>query len=263
VDSSAGAPRTVVVVGIATAVGAAVRSRLVRAGNRIVGCNLTRTPATRSALINRVLDETGRVIDGLVVCTPLDGGDTVEEMISQRHYGTLEVLDGLRPALAAASSASVALVISNTIGIVPMPDGQLLVALTDEGEGVAQQVAATMDPPEVQAIVDVALARAVRARVVPWGRAGIRINAVAAGSMRGADGAPGRGPVRPPADGGRPGGSLRSMLEALPVPRNRPVEPGEVARVVEFLVDPASAALHGAVLFADGGTEALVRPDVV
>jgi NAD(P)-dependent dehydrogenase (short-subunit alcohol dehydrogenase family) len=150
-------------------------------------------------------------------------------------------------------------VVSNAIGIVPMPDERLLDALADEGESVARRIAATTDPAEAHAMVDVALTRAVRARVVPWGRAGIRLNAVAAGPVHGHV-----SPARRahPAEG-RTAGALQPMLSAIPVPLAKPVEPREVASVVEFLVEPTSSAIHGAVLFADGGIDALVRPDVV
>ena len=38
----------------------------------------------------------------------------------------------------------------------------------------------------------------------------------------------------------------------------------DIARVIDFLVSsPASAPVHGSVLFADGGTDALLRPDHV
>jgi enoyl-[acyl-carrier-protein] reductase (NADH) len=36
-----------------------------------------------------------------------------------------------------------------------------------------------------------------------------------------------------------------------------------IAQVIAFLLSPASAPVHGSVLFADGGTDALLRPDHV
>ena len=36
-----------------------------------------------------------------------------------------------------------------------------------------------------------------------------------------------------------------------------------IAHVIGFLLSPASAPVHGSVLFADGGTDALLRPDHV
>ena len=35
------------------------------------------------------------------------------------------------------------------------------------------------------------------------------------------------------------------------------------AGVIGFLLGPASGYVHGSVLFADGGTDALVRPDAL
>ena len=42
-----------------------------------------------------------------------------------------------------------------------------------------------------------------------------------------------------------------------------PFEPEAIAGVIGFLLSPESAPVHGSVLFVDGGTDALLRPDHV
>jgi NAD(P)-dependent dehydrogenase (short-subunit alcohol dehydrogenase family) len=56
---------------------------------------------------------------------------------------------------------------------------------------------------------------------------------------------------------------LGPLADALPVPLGRRAAPGEIAHAVTFLLAPASAYIHGAVLFVGGGTDALLRPDVI
>ena len=49
-------------------------------------------------------------------------------------------------------------------------------------------------------------------------------------------------------------------IEALPIPLERRGEPDDIAAVIDFLVSPDAAFVHGSVLFVDGGTDALARP---
>jgi NAD(P)-dependent dehydrogenase (short-subunit alcohol dehydrogenase family) len=54
---------------------------------------------------------------------------------------------------------------------------------------------------------------------------------------------------------------LGPLIEALPVPVGRRGTPVEIARAVEFLLDPANGFVHGSILFVDGGSDAMLRPD--
>ena len=96
-----------------------------------------------------------------------------------------------------------------------------------------------------------ALTRAMRRRVGAWGKAGVRLNAVAPG------------PGRHPAPGGRARGPRARARSSRPCPcpwgagRN----PAEIAAAIGFLLDPANGYIHGSVLFVDGGSDALFRPD--
>ena len=95
-----------------------------------------------------------------------------------------------------------------------------------------------------------ALTRAMRRRVGAWGRAGVRLNAVAPG------------PVDTPLlTGGLEDPVLGPLIEALPVPMGRRANPAEIAAAIGFLLDPANGYIHGSVLFVDGGSDALFRPD--
>jgi hypothetical protein len=57
---------------------------------------------------------------------------------------------------------------------------------------------------------------------------------------------------------------LGPLVDALPVPWGTPpFAAAGIARVIDFLLSAASAPVHGSILFADGGTDALLRPDHV
>jgi len=72
------------------------------------------------------------------------------------------------------------------------------------------------------------------------------------------------GPVDTPLlAGGLEDPVLGPLIEALPVPMGRRATPAEIAAAIGFLLDPANSFVHGSVLFVDGGSDALLRPDIL
>jgi NAD(P)-dependent dehydrogenase (short-subunit alcohol dehydrogenase family) len=285
------ASRTVVVTGSASGLGRALRRRLTDNGCRVIGVDLQGeevsadlgTPHGRVAAMNEVLEQTRRVIDGLVLCAGLGADDApAARLVAVNYYGAVAVLDGLRPGLAGGAHPSAVVVVPNTVGLVPISDAALVDALNEEGEAAVMKRSDGFDPAHVHAVTKLALARAVRLRTLEWGRSGIRLNVVARGPF---PAPPSRLPANPtnlanpagdadPGDEGGggapfdPGASGRSdhpafgsLAEALPIPLDRRASPDDVAGVVRFLLDRESAMVHGSVLFCDGGTDALLRPD--
>jgi len=82
------------------------------------------------------------------------------------------------------------------------------------------------------------------------GVAGIRLNAVAPGPVL-------TGLTRQALEHPLTGPAIREF----PVPMGRWGEPEEIAAAVWFLLHGGGSFVHGAVLFVDGGTDALLRPD--
>jgi NAD(P)-dependent dehydrogenase (short-subunit alcohol dehydrogenase family) len=95
-----------------------------------------------------------------------------------------------------------------------------------------------------------ALARAVRRRAEPWGAAGVRLNAIAPGPT-----------MTPLLQGSLDDEVLAPLVDALPIPLARRAEPAEMAGIMVFLASDEAAYVHGSIWFADGGTDAVVRPD--
>ena len=97
-----------------------------------------------------------------------------------------------------------------------------------------------------------ALAQAIRRRALEWGGLGIRLNAVAPGKME-----------TPMLDGLLARPEFAPTIDALPVGLGRSAPPDEMAAVVVFLLGREASYVHGQVLFVDGGSDAVVRPDRV
>ena len=244
--------------GSASGIGAAVRERLEKSGLKVVGldradaevvANLA-TQAGRADAVARTIEEAGGRLDGVVACAGL--GPHVkpfEAIVRVNYFGALAYLDGLLPALELGEAPAAVVISSNGATLTPRHDDLVATLLSDDEEGSAA-LAATLDGATVYGMSKLALTRAVRRRTARWADAGVRLNAVAPG------------PVDTPllaaslADE-----TLGPLVEALPVPLGRRATPTEIAGAVGFLLDPVNGFVHGSLLFVDGGSDALLRPD--
>lgn len=240
--------------GAASAVGRAVRTRLEGDGIRVIGIDLhdsditadLGTPQGRVAAMNEVLERADRILDGLVLCAGLGPDEAPPaRQVSVNYYGAVAMLDGLRPVLSAGTDPAAVAVVPHTIGLSPSADNGLVDGLADLAESVACRAAESYEAREAQVMSRMALVRAVRIRSLDWGRSGVRLNVLARGPVSEAPMVRGTGD---PAE--------------LPVPLDRATTTEDLAGVVAFLLGRDAAMVHGAVLFADGGTDALLRPEL-
>ncbi len=241
--------------------GAAVSAKLAQAGDRVIGVDLRgeqveadlSTPAGRQAAIAGVLAAADGPLDGVVACAGLGPHvDPTAALVAVNYFGAVEILDGLRDALSQSADPAAVAISSNSIGLIPMDDSELIDRMLAHDEAGALAASARFDGASVYGMTKHALARAVRLRAGSWGEAGVRLNAVAPG------------PVNTPLlQGSIDDPVLGPLVDALPVPLGRRAEADEIADLVLFLLSPVSGYVHGSVVFADGGTDALVRPDHV
>ncbi len=83
-----------------------------------------------------------------------------------------------------------------------------------------------------------------------WAGAGIALNAVVPGAVE-----------TPMLQATRDDPAIGKYIDAFPIPVGRPGRPDELAAVVSFLLGPGGRFCCGSVVFADGGTDALMHPD--
>lgn len=239
--------------------GAAVRRLLEEQGDTVIGVDVRdaevvadlATSDGRAAAIAAIRERSGGALDRLVVCAGL--GPHVEPaslLVSVNYFGAVELLDGLLDVLRAGTDPAAVAISSNSIGIIPMDDTELVDAMLGGDEAVALSVSARFDGASIYGMTKQALARAVRQRSAPWGEAGVRLNAVAPGPV-----------LTPLLQGSLDNPILGPFVDALPVPLGRRATPEEVAAIIVYLIGPATAFVHGSIVFVDGGTDALLRPD--
>ena len=246
--------------GSASGIGSAVRARLERSGLRVVGVDQRdaevvadlSTPDGRRDAATVTTELAGGRLDGAVACAGLGPHVRPFDAIARvNFFGALAYLDGLLPALARGEAPAAVAISSNGATLTPTHQGLVDVLLSDDEEG-ACAMAATLDGATVYGMSKLAMTIGLRRRTATWAADGVRLNAVAPG------------PVDTPllaaslADK-----TLGPLVEALPVPLGRRGTANEIAGAVGWLLDPVNGFVHGSLLFVDGGSDALLRPDRV
>jgi NAD(P)-dependent dehydrogenase (short-subunit alcohol dehydrogenase family) len=255
--------RTIAMTGSASGIGAAARALLERGGARVIGCDVRgaevladlSTPDGRAGAIAALRAAAGGRLDGLVLCAGLGPQvEPVERILAVNYFGAADLLVGLQDSLAAGESAAAVAISSNSATISRGLDASLIDACLAGDEPGALERARGQAGASVYAASKLALARFVRRSAVSaaWAGSGIRLNAVAPGAVQ-----------TPLLQGGLDDAKLGSAIRMLPIPLGGFGKPEQIAAAIAFLLGPESAFCCGTILFADGGSDALLRPDAL
>jgi NAD(P)-dependent dehydrogenase (short-subunit alcohol dehydrogenase family) len=253
---------TIVVTGSASGIGAATRAHLGARGARVIGVDLHRsdvdadlgTPEGRLGAVRRIGELAGGSLDGVVTCAGLTGlpSRPGSLLVSVNYFGTVELLEGLRPLLVAGERPAAVAISSNSTTTHPAVPQELAEACLAGDEAEARRLGDAVGSLLAYPATKVAVARFVRRKATTpeWIGAGITLNAIAPGVT---DTPMVAETERDPVVG--------RFLESFPVPAGRRCRPDEIAALVAFLLGPDARFFVGSVVFADGGSDALLRPD--
>ena len=252
---------TIAITGAASGIGAACAARLTHDGHRVIGVDLhdadvtanLEEPAGRALAIAGIAELAGGSLDGIVTCAGLGPipSRSGASIVSVNYFGTVELLAGLRPLLAAGHASAAVAISSNSTTCSPGVPAHIIELCRTGDEAGARSHADELGAMNgVYPASKVGVAQWVRRNAVSpeWIGAGIRLNAIAPGMIDTAMIAEGRADP-----------TVAPMLELFPIPSGGPGRPEEVAAVVAFLLGPESSLLCGSIVFADGGTDALLR----
>jgi NAD(P)-dependent dehydrogenase (short-subunit alcohol dehydrogenase family) len=242
--------------------GAATCARLVADGHRVIGVDRHEadvvadlsTPEGRENAVLAVTQLADGALDGLVTFAGLGGTSTRpgRDVVAVNYVGTVALLDGLRPALAAGSAPAAVAIGSNSTTCQPGIPQAVIDACLDGDEDAALAAGEAAGAMRSYAATKTAVCWWVRrhAPTPEWIGAGITLNAVSPGFV-----------TTPMTDEIRADPKIGPLLDQFTMPVGRPGRPEEIAAVVAFLLGPDARFLCGSILLADGGTEALLRPD--
>lgn len=250
--------RTYVVSGSSSGIGQATTALLREQGHTVIGVDLRdaevigdlSTPEGREDAVRAVGEHTDRV-DGVVPCAGVAGLTDVDPrmVVSVNFFGAVGLVAGLRPLMREGSS--VVLLSSNSVTCQPGWSAEVTGACLTGEEEKARTLAADLEAVHVYPATKAALAYwARREGIKPrWAGAGIRINAVAPGLI-----------ATPMTERLREDPKLGVFADSYPTALNRPGRPEEIAALAAFLLSPAASLLVGSLVFADGGTDAILHP---
>lgn len=257
--------RTIVVTGSASGMGAATASRLVASGHRVIGVDLRDATViadlgTREGRASAIAEIAGLVggpsgsLDGVVTWAGLAGlTDRPGSLLaSVNYFGTVELLEGLRPLLARGDQPAAVAISSNSTVIQPNVPQAVIEACLSGDEDAARAAADEVGSLNAYPATKTAIARWVRRNApgADWAGAGITLNVVAPGAVE-----------TPLLQESREDRTVGEFIDALPIPIGRKGTAEELAGVVAFLLGPDARWLCGSFIVVDGGTDANLRPD--
>ena len=252
--------RTIVVTGAASGMGAATAACLKAEGQRVIGVAVRdsdvtadlSTAAGRAEALNSINGLADGVIDGVVTWAGVAGLTTVPGSLlaSVNFFGSVVLLEGLRPLLANGDRPSAVAISSNSTTCQPGVPMDLVAQFLDGDEDAARASADAVGAMATYPASKMAIAHWVR-RTAPtpqWAGIGITLNAVAPGAIE-----------TPMLQATREDPAIGKFIDSFPVPVGRKGTAEELAAFVAFLLGPDARFFCGSVLFCDGGTDALMR----
>jgi NAD(P)-dependent dehydrogenase (short-subunit alcohol dehydrogenase family) len=246
--------------GGATGIGAALKQKLRARGDEVVVVDIRdadiiadlSTTAGRNTAIEALRQMAPQGLDGFIPCAGLGPSVRPCERIAQVNYfGVVALVQGVKPLLAQRRGSVV--VISSNSASLPGHHKNYVKALLEGHEDKACEIIAAENGQAAYGGSKYALAVWMRKNAPGYMKESIRMNAVAPGITQTAM----TDQVFADATWGD---AIRKFNEITPC--GSMASPDMIADAILFLLDPASVFVCGAVLFVDGGTDALLRPEI-
>jgi NAD(P)-dependent dehydrogenase (short-subunit alcohol dehydrogenase family) len=251
--------RTYAMTGGATGIGAELRRQLSVAGHRVISVDIKEgdiladlsTPQGRQAAIDGVRKLAPDGLDAFIPCAGLPPVVKPFSLIAKVNYfAVVATVEGLRD-LVAKKKGSVLFVSSNSAPMIGSADPFVQACLAGDEKATCAAID-ERDGQTAYAGSKRASTIWMRRHVVEYAAAGVRLNAVAPGITM--------TPLteRVIADE-EYGPAIKQFSDMVPVAHT--AQPVDIANVMRFMLGDEASYLCGSVIFVDGGSDAMLRPD--
>jgi len=251
--------RTYAMTGGATGIGAELKRQLREEGHRVISVDIVEgdivadlsTAGGRQSAIDGVRKLAPDGLDGFIPCAGLPPVAKPLSLIARVNYfAVVATVEGLKDLLA-KKKGMVLLVSSNSAPMVPSDDSYVQKCLAGDEDAACVEID-TRDGHTAYAGSKRAVTLWMRRHVVEFAAAGIRLNAVAPGITM----TPLTDRVFEDQEFGQ---AMKQFGDAVPV--GSPAQPVHIANVMRFMLSDEASYLCGSVVFVDGGSDAMLRPD--
>ena len=243
--------------GGATGIGAALKEQLRERGDQVIVVDIKEgdviadlsTVEGRQAAIDGVRALAPDGLDGFIPCAGLGSHIKPPSLIAQVNYfAVIATIEGLRD-LVAKKGGSILLVSSNSAPMIENDNPYVMAALEGDEE---KALAAVSDGHTGYAGSKRAITIWMRRNVAEYAKGGVRMNAIAPGITA----TPMTDEISKDEEFGE---AIKMFAEMTPVGGS--AKPEQIATAMRFLLSEEANFICGAVLFVDGGTDAMIRPD--
>ncbi|GAA4883382.1 SDR family oxidoreductase [Ferrimonas pelagia] len=245
--------------GGATGIGAAIKQQLRDAGHELIVVDIKdadiladlSTTEGRDSAVAGIIERSPHGLDGFVACAGLGPAAPAPLLLQVNYFGAKATLEGLREHLAKKQGSAV--LIGSNSGAMPHFDQAKIDAMLADDEAHACALAEKSNHGQLAYLSSKrAITQWMRRNATAFARAGVRLNAVAPGFTQ-----------TPLTDAAKADPELAQSMAQFErsIPLGRAGQPEDIANAVGFLLSEQSAFVQGSVLFVDGGSDAMIRPD--
>ncbi|WP_287928845.1 SDR family oxidoreductase [Arthrobacter sp.] len=256
-------PRTYIVTGAGSGIGAATAALLRNRGETVIGVDLKgaeveadlSVPEGRAAAAAKAVELAQGRVDAVIACAGISA--PIPLTVKVNYFGVTEFLEQLAPVLAESANPRAA-VVSSMASLQPNSP-ELVDALLSGDEAAAVAIGAALaEKGPADGYLNYpsskrALSRWVRRESITprWAGAGIPLNAVAPGTV-----------ISPMTEKLLATGEGRKMVDSnVPMPLNYHSEPVVIARLLAWLTSEENTHTTGQTIYTDGGADASLRGD--
>lgn len=252
--------RIAVVTGARSGLGEATCAALESDGDRVIRVDLAGSdvnvdlsfPEGREEALRKIRELSPERLDAVV--TWAGGGGATVDMLRVNYFGTIDIVQGLHQLLVRSANPRV-VVTSSRMSLEPGDEDLIEMLLAHQEAEIVARYGDESTPLAYYIAAKTAVARWMRrTAILPiWSGPGIHINAVAPGLIE-----------TPRTQAGMQDAATAAwMLESHPQANPTRSQAFEVGALVRFLASAENSLLIGQCIYADRGTEAILRGDRV